>query len=33
MTGFGLSHLDTGHDFPQVLEDRDRTVAEHGRRR
>ncbi|WP_173873351.1 sulfate adenylyltransferase subunit CysD [Streptomyces albus subsp. chlorinus] len=29
---FGLLHVDTGHNFPEVLEFRDRTVAEHGLR-
>jgi sulfate adenylyltransferase subunit 2 len=29
---FGLLHVDTGHNFPEVLEYRDRTVAEHGLR-
>jgi sulfate adenylyltransferase subunit 2 len=27
---FGLLHVDTGHNFPEVLATRDRTVAEHG---
>ena len=29
---FGLLHVDTGHNFPEVLEYRDRTVAKHGLR-
>ena len=29
---FGLLHVDTGHNFPEVLEYRDRTVAQHGLR-
>jgi sulfate adenylyltransferase subunit 2 len=29
---FALLHVDTGHNFPEVLEHRDRTVAEHGLR-
>jgi sulfate adenylyltransferase subunit 2 len=29
---FGLLHVDTGHNFSEVLEYRDRTVAEHGLR-
>ena len=29
---FALLHVDTGHNFPEVLEFRDRTVAEHGLR-
>ncbi|ANS69061.1 sulfate adenylyltransferase subunit 2 [Streptomyces lincolnensis] len=29
---FGLLHVDTGHNFPEVLEYRDRTVEEHGLR-
>lgn len=29
---FSLLHVDTGHNFPEVLEYRDRTVAEHGLR-
>jgi sulfate adenylyltransferase subunit 2 len=29
---FGLLHVDTGHNFGEVLEYRDRTVAEHGLR-
>ncbi|TQJ52590.1 sulfate adenylyltransferase subunit 2 [Streptomyces sp. NBC_00080] len=29
---FGLLHIDTGHNFPEVLEYRDRTVAAHGLR-
>jgi sulfate adenylyltransferase subunit 2 len=29
---FGLLHVDTGHNFPEVLAFRDRTVAEHGLR-
>ncbi|GAA2630518.1 sulfate adenylyltransferase subunit CysD [Streptomyces axinellae] len=29
---FGLLHVDTGHNFPEVLEYRDRTVAHHGLR-
>ena len=29
---FGLLHVDTGHNFPEVLEYRDRTVARHGLR-
>jgi len=29
---FTLLHVDTGHNFPEVLEYRDRTVAEHGLR-
>ena len=29
---FGLLHVDTGHNFPEVLEFRDRTVAAHGLR-
>jgi sulfate adenylyltransferase subunit 2 len=29
---FGLLHVDTGHNFPEVIEYRDRTVAEHGLR-
>ncbi|MDI5971730.1 sulfate adenylyltransferase subunit CysD [Streptomyces sp. SL13] len=29
---FGLLHVDTGHNFPEVLEYRDRTVATHGLR-
>ncbi|MFD8590236.1 sulfate adenylyltransferase subunit CysD [Streptomyces sp. NPDC059637] len=29
---FALMHVDTGHNFPEVLEYRDRTVAEHGLR-
>ncbi len=29
---FGLLHVDTGHNFPEVLAYRDRTVAEHGLR-
>jgi sulfate adenylyltransferase subunit 2 len=29
---FGLLHVDTGHNFPEVLEYRDRTVADHGLR-
>ncbi|MFC1443315.1 sulfate adenylyltransferase subunit CysD [Streptacidiphilus sp. N1-10] len=29
---FALLHVDTGHNFPEVLEYRDRTVAEHGLR-
>jgi len=29
---FGLLHVDTGHNFPEVLDFRDRTVAEHGLR-
>jgi sulfate adenylyltransferase subunit 2 len=29
---FGLLHVDTGHNFPEVLEYRDRTAAEHGLR-
>jgi sulfate adenylyltransferase subunit 2 len=27
---FGLLHVDTGHNFPEVLEYRDRTVEQHG---
>ena len=30
---FSLLHVDTGHNFPEVLEYRDRTVAQHGLRR
>ncbi|MEV8101815.1 phosphoadenosine phosphosulfate reductase family protein, partial [Streptomyces sp. NPDC088135] len=29
---FALLHVDTGHNFPEVLEYRDRTVARHGLR-
>jgi sulfate adenylyltransferase subunit 2 len=29
---FGLLHVDTGHNFPEVIEYRDRTVARHGLR-
>ncbi|MFD7504842.1 sulfate adenylyltransferase subunit CysD [Streptomyces sp. NPDC059850] len=29
---FSLLHVDTGHNFPEVIEYRDRTVAEHGLR-
>ncbi|MEV6146697.1 sulfate adenylyltransferase subunit CysD [Streptomyces sp. NPDC051992] len=29
---FALLHIDTGHNFPEVLEYRDRTVARHGLR-
>jgi sulfate adenylyltransferase subunit 2 len=29
---FGLLHVDTGHNFPEVLACRERTVAEHGLR-
>ena len=29
---FGLLHVDTGHNFPEVIEFRDRTVARHGLR-
>lgn len=29
---FSLLHVDTGHNFPEVLEYRDRTVAQHGLR-
>ncbi|MEU1625977.1 sulfate adenylyltransferase subunit CysD [Streptomyces sp. NPDC020096] len=29
---FGLLHVDTGHNFPEVLDYRDRTVAAHGLR-
>jgi sulfate adenylyltransferase subunit 2 len=29
---FGLLHVDTGHNFPEVLEYRDRTVDKHGLR-
>jgi sulfate adenylyltransferase subunit 2 len=29
---FALLHVDTGHNFPEVLEFRDRTVARHGLR-
>ncbi|WP_189908450.1 phosphoadenosine phosphosulfate reductase domain-containing protein, partial [Streptomyces spiralis] len=29
---FALLHVDTGHNFPEVLEYRDRTVAKHGLR-
>ncbi|WP_043510152.1 phosphoadenosine phosphosulfate reductase family protein, partial [Actinoalloteichus caeruleus] len=29
---FPLLHVDTGHNFPEVLEFRDRLVAEHGLR-
>src|ERR671924_2020796 len=29
---FTLLHVDTGHNFPEVLEYRDRTVAKHGLR-
>jgi sulfate adenylyltransferase subunit 2 len=29
---FGLLHVDTGHNFPEVLDIRDRIVAEHGLR-
>ena len=29
---FGLLHVDTGHNFPEVLAYRDKTVAEHGLR-
>ena len=29
---FALLHVDTGHNFPEVLAYRDRTVAEHGLR-
>ncbi len=29
---FGLLHVDTGHNFPEVLAHRDRTVAEHSLR-
>ncbi|GAA4663875.1 sulfate adenylyltransferase subunit CysD [Streptomyces chumphonensis] len=29
---FALLHVDTGHNFPEVIEYRDRTVAEHGLR-
>ncbi|MBU7600485.1 sulfate adenylyltransferase subunit CysD [Streptomyces sp. XM4193] len=29
---FALLHVDTGHNFPEVLEYRDRTVAQHGLR-
>jgi sulfate adenylyltransferase subunit 2 len=29
---FPLMHVDTGHNFPEVLDYRDRTVAEHGLR-
>src|SRR5579884_2017177 len=29
---FGLLHVDTGHNFPEVLAYRDRVVAEHGLR-
>ncbi|SPF67562.1 sulfate adenylyltransferase [Propionibacterium ruminifibrarum] len=29
---FGLLHVDTGHNFPEVLDYRDRIVAEHGLR-
>ncbi|WP_405589119.1 sulfate adenylyltransferase subunit CysD [Streptomyces sp. NBC_01190] len=29
---FSLLHVDTGHNFPEVLDYRDRTVAEHGLR-
>ncbi|MCX4515782.1 sulfate adenylyltransferase subunit 2 [Streptomyces sp. NBC_01619] len=29
---FGLLHVDTGHNFPEVLAYRDRTVAQHGLR-
>ncbi len=29
---FSLLHVDTGHNFPEVLEYRDRAVAEHGLR-
>ncbi|MFE6827811.1 sulfate adenylyltransferase subunit CysD [Streptomyces sp. NPDC057690] len=29
---FGLLHVDTGHNFPEVMEYRDRTVAAHGLR-
>ncbi|MEU5778402.1 phosphoadenosine phosphosulfate reductase family protein, partial [Streptomyces venezuelae] len=29
---FSLLHVDTGHNFPEVLEYRDRVVAEHGLR-
>ncbi|MEY9938530.1 sulfate adenylyltransferase subunit CysD [Streptacidiphilus sp. MAP5-3] len=29
---FGLLHVDTGHNFPEVLDFRDRVVAEHGLR-
>ena len=29
---FALMHVDTGHNFPEVIEYRDRVVAEHGLR-
>ena len=29
---FGVLHVDTGHNFPEVIEYRDRVVAEHGLR-
>ena len=29
---FSLLHVDTGHNFPEVLDYRDRTVARHGLR-
>ena len=29
---FALLHVDTGHNFPEVLEYRDRTVEKHGLR-
>ncbi|KPC73394.1 sulfate adenylyltransferase, partial [Streptomyces sp. NRRL WC-3753] len=29
---FSLLHVDTGHNFPEVLEYRDRTVEQHGLR-
>ncbi|NED86388.1 phosphoadenosine phosphosulfate reductase family protein, partial [Streptomyces sp. SID11233] len=29
---FALLHVDTGHNFPEVLAYRDRVVAEHGLR-
>jgi sulfate adenylyltransferase subunit 2 len=29
---FGLLHVDTGHNFPEVIDFRDRVVAEHGLR-
>jgi sulfate adenylyltransferase subunit 2 len=29
---FALLHVDTGHNFPEVIDYRDRTVAEHGLR-
>jgi len=29
---FGLLHVDTGHNFPEVISHRDRTVVEHGLR-